>query len=196
MISGRNPFLALNFEPYNSGSFNPSFTSRSVKLVDSNYRKHQIFIEPGFPQHGIYAFSVQIVRTEHSRISIGVALQHGDVQRPEFAQYWRLDCETSEVRVRDFPIFEPKEDDDEEITQRRLRQGSIVGVLLDMDTKTVEFAVNGNTVGKPVKLEMNEGEALENLRAACSLIEEGDMLELLDLKIPSVQALRDTSSTD
>ena len=176
-----NSFPEFNFEPYNSGSFSPSFTTRKVKLIDPLYRKHRIFIEPSFPARGLHGFTILIVRTEHSRISIGVAIQQGDEQRPDFTQYWRLDCETGEVCVRDAPPVDLSQNEDSVL--QRFDPGSVVGVLLDMDHQTVEFAVNGTRVGREIKLDLRQGEPIEKLRAACSLVEEGDMLEIVDIKL-------------
>ena len=187
MREAENSFPEFNFEPYNSGSFSPNFTTRQVKLIDPVYRKHRIFIEPSFPARGLHGFAVRIVRTEHSRISIGVAIQQGDEQKPDFAQYWRLDCETKEVCVRDAPAVDVSQNEDS-VLQSRVRQGSVVGVLLDMDQKTVEFAVNGTRVGQVVQLKLRQEEPIEKLRAACSLVEEGDMLEIVDINFNSIEA--------
>lgn len=175
-----NSFPTLAFEPYNFGSFSPNYKSKKVKLIDPVYRKHRIFIEPGFAAKGLHAFAVRIVRSEHSRISIGVAIQQANEQRPDFAHYWRLDCETGEVCVRDSPAedFNQKEDS---ALHSRVRQGSVVGVMVDVDMQTIEFAVNGTRVGQAVKLNLLEDESVTKLRAACSLVEEGDVLELVDL---------------
>lgn len=150
-----------------------SIDGKVLKLVDKIYGKHRTICKPSFPSQGVYYFQILLKQTAKSGLSIGCAFLLEGKTEPESERYIRIDTQFGRLISRGtetllsgdwFPLL----------------SGGVVSILVDINRREINFSVNGKLICGPVSLDLKPDERIEQLHPACSLVYEGDILEIIN----------------
>ena len=137
-------------------------------MSDNQNVKHRLFCEPEFPSTGTFWFAIQIKKTKKFGLSIGCAIRKGNQIEPQENKYYRYDARFGDININGNRV---------NVWDRNNNTtGMVVAILVDMTHNIMKFAVNSNEFENKVSFTLEEN---EKLYPACSLVYDGDSLEII-----------------